>query len=167
MKNRTIAFDLGGVCASVELGFNNTRQWAFHVKPTETLDVQNWEKITANRVLLAACVFGAYSECDTITYFMQTERDNADALFGTESADVAAIALAEYVYTLIGHEYDPLVTADVLAQTKASADEACAKANWSVFQTLMSDGYPYHEQYMNCLYDFANQASVWITPNKF
>ena len=168
MKKHILEFKIGNVDASLELVFNNTRKWAFHVNPTSELTApQDWEKITATRVLLAAAVFGASNDYDTITYFIQTGNDNTAFLFGTESADEAAVALAEYVYTLISHEYEPEVTEDAVAEAKAAAETACANARWSVFHTLMQDGYPYYKDYMNGVYDFANMASVWIAPGKF
>ena len=163
-----LEFKIGNVDASLELVFNNTRKWAFHVNPTAELNApQDWEKITATRVLLAAAVFGASNDYDTITYFMQTGEDNTQFMFGTESADEAAIALAAYVCTLIAHEYEPEVTEDAVAEAKADAENACANADWSVFHTLMKDGYPYHVDFMNGVYDHANMASVWIAPGKF
>lgn len=172
-----LEFKIGNVDASLELVFNNTRQWAFHVNPTAELNApQDWEKITATRVLLAAAVFGASNDAAavfgashdyaTITYFIQP-RDADAFLFGTESADEAAVALAAYVCTLIAHEYEPEVTEDAVAEAKADAENACAHADWSVFHTLMKDGYPYHEDFMNGVYNFANMASVWIAPGKF
>ena len=49
-----LEFKIGNVDASLELVFNNTGPWAFHVNPTAELNApQDWEKITATRVLLA------------------------------------------------------------------------------------------------------------------
>jgi hypothetical protein len=160
-----IGAQIGGKFASLTLSTKASGRWAFSVAPTSEVDETDWLQVTANRVALAAVIFGAADRPEDVSNFVGDD----EGVFGTESANEAAEAIAVYVQTIIvpsRAELQSDVGKTRLLTAKQQAESLCLAADWSAFYTAMDRAGDYFMEYMKALLDEANAAHVWLAPGK-
>ena len=172
----------GGVLSCVNLGFARSGRWTSSIAAIPpngvAFDLEDWNTITANRLVLAAFV-AAHCYDDTVTDLeLESQNDSA-----SEALDYLVTYLRRQLFkhsickqgVSLVPEYDVLFAEKSESDLKSELDakllvethEKILAADWSlVFKELARDGSTF-EPWLHGLVDQANNHDLWVEPGTF